>query len=341
MNNNRLPRLKYIEPQTVQDVLGVKKKYGKESLILAGGTDVVPMLKRRNISCRCIISIKKIPELKIISFDKNKGITIGAAVTLRELIDNKTISDVYPILSKAAGSVAYNQIRNMATLVGNICLDNKCTFFNQSKLWWQSRKDCFKRGGDRCYVVKRGNRCHALSAGDSVSALIALDAGLVIRGPSDTRRIAVEDFFTGDGRRPHHLQDDEFVTEVGIPPPVAGWRHGYLKKSLRGSVDFAVASMSLRLRSNGCVVEDMRIVLNGISTKPVRAQKTERRLIAEGLNAETIEASSGLLLKESAPISSIGAAVPLRKKMIAAMLEDIMGEIAGDAKLDKHKSKFP
>jgi 4-hydroxybenzoyl-CoA reductase subunit beta len=341
MNNNRLPRLKYIEPQTVQDVLKLKKKYGKESFILAGGTDVIPMLKRRNISCRYIISIKKIPELKIISFDKNEGITIGAAVTLRELIDNKTISDAYPILSKAAGSVAYNQIRNMATLVGNICLDNKCTFFNQSKLWWQSRKDCFKRGGDRCYVVKKGSECHALSAADTASALIALDAGLVIRRPSGTRRIAVEDFFTGDGRRPHHLQDNEFVTGVEIPPPAPGWRHGYLKKSLRGSVDFAIASMSLRLRSNGHVAEDMRIVLNGISTKPVRAPKTERRLIADGFNSESIKASCGLLLKESAPISSIGAAVPLRKRMIAAMLEDLMGEITGDTQLYKHESKLP
>ena len=337
MNNNRLPRLKYIEPQTVEDVLELKKKYGKESLILAGGTDVIPLLKRRNISCRCLISVKKIPELKNISFDKNEGITIGAAVTLRELIDNKTISDAYPILSKAAGSVAYNQIRNMATLVGNICLDNKCTFFNQSKLWWQSRKDCFKRGGDRCFVVKKSNHCHALSAADTVSALIALDAGLVIRGRSDTRRIAVEDFFTGDGRRPHHLQEDEFVTAVGIPPSESGWRYGYKKTSLRGSVDFAIASMSLRLRSNGCIAEDMRIVLNGISTKPVRALKTERRLIAEGIRAETIEASAGLLLKEVAPISSIGATVPLRKRMIAAMLEDLMGNVTGDAQ--RHPEK--
>jgi 4-hydroxybenzoyl-CoA reductase subunit beta len=328
MNSNRLPVLDYFEPKTVEDLAGLRKKYGRESVVLAGGTDVIPMLKRRNISERCVINIRKIPALKKISFDPNTGLTIGAAVTLREIIDHKAIAEFYPLLSEAAGSVAYNQIRNMATLVGNVCLDNKCTFFNQSGLWWQSRTDCLKRGGDRCYVVKNAGQCHALSAGDSVSALIALEAGLVIRGPGGTRRIAVGDFFTGDGRRPHDLRKDDFVTEIEIPPPATGWHHGYIKKCFRGSVDFAIASISIRVKSNHRALEDLRIVLNGVSTKPVRAAQTESRLIAEGNDAGTIEASCDLLLKECAPISSIGAAVSLRKKMIRAAFQDLLGNLS-------------
>jgi 4-hydroxybenzoyl-CoA reductase subunit beta len=178
MNSNRLPRLKYHSPKTIGEVLEIKNSFADDTVILAGGTDVIPMLKRRNVSCRHVINIKRINRLKQISFDEKEGLRIGAAVTLREVADHPVISEAYTILGKAVESVAYNQIRNMGTLVGNVCVDNKCTYFNQSDFWWQSRPDCFKRGGDCCYVVKGSKQCHALSSGDTVSALIALDASL-------------------------------------------------------------------------------------------------------------------------------------------------------------------
>jgi 4-hydroxybenzoyl-CoA reductase subunit beta len=324
MNSNRLPRLTYYNPNTIEEVLDLKETFAEDAVILAGGTDVVPMLKRRNVSCGHVINIKKIRQLQQIAYDGNEGLRVGAAVTLRDVSDHPVISDTYPLLGKAVQAVAYNQIRNMGTLVGNICVDNKCTYFNQSAFWWQSRPDCFKRGGDRCYVVKGGRQCYALSAGDTVSALIALEASVYIVAPAGERRIPVQDFYTGDGQCPQRLGEGEFVTAVLIPPPTQGWRDGFLKKSQRGSVDFAIATLSIRLRNNGKGLEDVRIALNGVSSKPIRAEGAEQYLIGKSIDDATIGEAARILLKETTPLSSIGASVQVRRRMIEAMFTDLI-----------------
>ena len=329
MNSNRLPRLKYHSPKTTEEFLEIKNTFADDSVILAGGTDLIPMLKRRNVSCGHVINIKSIRQLKQISFDEKEGLRVGAAVTLREVADNPVIFDTYPLLCKAAQSVAYNQIRNMGTLVGNICVDNKCTYFNQSAFWWQSRPDCYKRGEDRCYVVKGGKQCYALSAGDTVSALIALDASLTIVGPEGKQHISLEDFYTGDGQKPHNLGPNELVTAVLIPPPMKGWQEGFLKKSQRGSVDFAIATLSIRLRNNGAGLEDVRIALNGVTSKPIRAKGAEQFLTGKPIDGETIGEATRILLGETTPLSSIGSSVQVRRRTIEAMFTDLIEAIKG------------
>lgn len=324
MNSTRLPKLTYFEPKTIEEVIEIKKEFGKDAVILAGGTDILPLLKRRNIGARTVINLKTISELSHIELKDNGKIKIGATVTLRDIMDSKLIVDSFPLLVEAAASVAYNQIRNMATLIGNLCVDNKCTYFNQSKFWWQSRADCFKRGGNQCYTVKGGKQCFALAVGDTVSALIALDAELSVIGPNGVRRITVAEFYTGNGRRPYQLADDEFVCDIELNASPDGWRDGFLKKSVRGAVDFALAAMAMRLRPNGRKIEDIRIVLNAVSLKPVQAKMTQSYLIGKDINNETIDAAVKLILKESAPLSSIGTTVAVRRKMIAAIFEDLL-----------------
>jgi len=327
MNSMRLPRLDYWEPRTTGELLELLEELGEECTILAGGTDVVPMLKRRNISARCLVNIKKIPQLNEISYDEENGLRIGPAITLREIIDDPVISKSYPLLAKAAHSVGFNQLRNMGTLGGNICLDNKCTYFNQSAFWWKSRRDCFKRGGDTCYVVKAGKGCHALSAADTVPALISLGAELIIQKRGEERRTTVEAFYTGDGRKPHLLDGNEVVTGILIPPSTHGWKEGFLKKSPRGSVDFAVATLSLRLKMNGDGLEDARIALNSVSSKPIRARKTENYLIGKAISHLTLRETVHLLLKESTPLSMVGASALVRGNTIEAMFVDLFDMI--------------
>jgi len=324
MNNMRLPRLDYLEPGEIGELLELLGERGDDCTILAGGTDVVPMLKRRNSTATHLVNIKKILRLKEISYDDENGIRIGPAVTLREIINNPVISGKYPLLAKAAGSVGFNQLRNMATLGGNICLDNKCIYFNQSAFWWKSRRDCFKRGGDICYVVKGGNGCHALSAADTVPALISLGAELIIEQRGRERRTLLEVFYSGDGGNPHWLDRNEVVTGILIPSPDRGWKEGFLKKSYRGSVDFAFATLSLRLRINGGVLNDARIALNSVSTKPIRARKTELYLRGKTLSDPTLRGAVRLLLKESMPLSVIGASALVRSNTIEAIFIDLM-----------------
>ena len=324
MNNMRLPKFAYHEPASLGELVSIKQELKQDCLLLAGGTDLLPMLKRRNRTAPHVLNIKRIPELKSISYGEEKGLQIGSTVTLREVIDHPVVSKKYPILAQAAGAVGFNQLRNMATLGGNVCLDNKCSYFNQSAFWWKSRPDCFKRGGDRCYVVKGGKECFSLSAADTVSALMVLDAELLIQGSTNERRVPIADFYTGNGTRPHDLREDEFVSAILIPPEDRGWKQGFLKKSVRGSVDFAIASLSVRLKMNGPVVEEARIALNGVSTKPVRAAEAENYLKGKRISDETVAHAAESAIKEIKPLSLIGASAFLRRNVIRAMFEDTL-----------------
>jgi len=330
MNNMRLPKFSYHEPTRLEELLSIKQELKQDCFVLAGGTDLLPMLKRRNRTAPHVLNIKRVPELKSISYSKEKGLHIGCAVTLREMIDHPVVSKEYPILAQAAGAVGFNQLRNMATLGGNVCLDNKCSYFNQSAFWWKSRPDCFKRGGDRCYVVKGGKECFALSAADTVSALLVLDAELLIRGPENERRVPVVNFYTGNGRKPHDLREDELVSAILIPPDGRGWKDGFLKKSARGSVDFAIASLSVRLKMKGPFVEDARIALNGVSTKPVRAAEAENYLKGKKVSDETVGHAAETVLKEIKPLSLIGCSAFLRRNVIRAMFADTFDRLSRD-----------
>jgi len=322
MNTMRLPKLTYHEPTSLGELLSIKQGLKEECALLAGGTDLIPMLKRRNRIAPHLLNIKRIPELNRISFSEEKGLHIGCAVTLRDVIDHPVVSEKYPLLAQAAGSVGFNQLRNMATLGGNVCLDNKCSYFNQSAFWWKSRPDCFKRGGNQCYVVKGGKECFSLSAADTVSALMVLDAQLLIQGHKNEKFVPVADFYTGNGKKPHALGEDELVSAILIPSYGRGWKQGFLKKSARGSVDFAIASLSVRLKMKGPIVEDARIALNGVSTKPVRATEAENCLKGKKIGDETVTHAAETALKEIQPLSLIGASAFLRRHVIRAMFED-------------------
>jgi 4-hydroxybenzoyl-CoA reductase subunit beta len=327
MNSMRLPKLTYHEPKTLKELLTIKGELQDSCAVLAGGTDLIPMLKRRNSTKAHLLNVKRIPAFTSLSLDE-KGLHIGPAVTLRDIIEHPGISKEYGLLAQAAEAVGFNQLRNMATLGGNVCLDTKCTYFNQSAFWWKSRPDCYKRGGETCYVVKGGKGCHALAAADTVSALIALDAEVVVQGQTRECRILVEDFFTGDGRTPHRLGADEVVVGLRIPPAGEGWREGFMKKSVRGSVDFSIASLSVRLKMNGKAVADARIAMNGVSSRPVHAKAAETYLAGKGICEETVSTAAEILLKEIQPLSLIGSSPFLRRNVIRAMFEDVIAAIS-------------
>ena len=327
MNDFRLPQLEHHAPEALGELLAMKAELGADSVILAGGTDLVPLLKRRNIRPRKIIALSSVKELREISRTADNGLRIGAGVTLRQIQDDPAVKRSYPALARAASSVAFNQIRNMGTLVGNACLDNKCGFFNQSAFWWKSREDCIKRGGTRCYAVRSGRQCHALSAADTVSALVALGAELEIRCSGSSRQIPIRDFYTGDGARPQDLACDEVVIAVILPQPDPCWVQGYAKKSARGSVDFAIASLCILLKTREGCVEDARIGVNGVSSRPIRAIRTEEFLVGREVDTAAVQEASRILVSEVKPISPIGATPLLRRRILEALFVDLMEEI--------------
>ena len=328
MNTMRLPRLTYLEPKTRAELIAFKEAHGEQCAIMGGGTDLIPRLKRRCIPTRHLVSIKEIAELSEICRQEGGQPFIGAGVILRDVIDHPIVSRSYPLLARAALSVATNQLRNMGTLGGNLCLDNRCPYDGQSELWWARRADCFKRGGNTCYVARGGKRCMSRSAADTIPALMVLEAEVLVVGPRGERRTPIEDFYTGDGRKPCRLGGDEFVGGVLLPPADDGWREGFMKKSPRGSIDFSIASLAIRLKTHGGTAEAVRIALNGVSTRPLRATKAERFLIEKRVNHEAIAACAPLVVEAARPVSLVGASSLFRTRAIEVMFTDLIQDLA-------------
>ena len=191
----RLPRFEYVKPAGLQEVLDILQEHGRKAAILAGGSDLIVNMKYMVVQPERVVSIKALPELDYISSDNKEQVEIGASVTLSAIADNTDIAGSFPAFSEAVGSVASKHIRNVATIGGNICLDNRCWYYNQSKLWRDSREVCFKLGGRVCHAIKGSDRCHAINSSDTVPVLIALGARVKVIKKGGDRVIPLKDFF--------------------------------------------------------------------------------------------------------------------------------------------------
>lgn len=327
MTTMRLPEIEILHPGSLKEALEIKADLGTDCVLMAGGTDVVPLLKRRNLNVSRVISLGRVAELAALEVDDDSWLSIGAGVGLRDLLDTPAFVEDYPGLAKAIVQVAYTQIRNRATLVGNLCLDSKCGHFNQSALWWASREDCLKRGGTVCHVVRSGKSCHALAAADTVPALIALHAEAEIASINGRRRLPVAEMFTGRGTIPLALEPDEVVTAVKLPPAAPGWRETFIKISPRGAVDFAQASLAARLRIAGDRLMNARLVLGAVATAPVRITEAEKILIEDGPTPEAVERAGQAALDQVKPLSLVGAEPGYRRALINALISDAVSEL--------------
>jgi CO/xanthine dehydrogenase FAD-binding subunit len=172
----RLPRFNYVKPVTLEEGLDVLQECGSKARILAGGTDLIINMKHKVVLPEKVISIKSLPDLCSIAPEGNDQLYIGSCVTLSDSVANGMLTEAFPALRQALQSVASKHIRNMATIGGNICLDNRCWYYNQSKLWRDSREPCYKVGGRLCHAIKGSERCHAINSSDTAPVLIALGA---------------------------------------------------------------------------------------------------------------------------------------------------------------------
>jgi len=193
---------------------------------MAGGLDTFDWLKDRAKRTNIVIDLSQVAELRGIK-EANGGLEIGALTTLTEVTRHPVVREQFGLLREAAELVASPQIRNMGTVGGNLCLDTRCTYYNQTPFWRRSLGYCLKREGDTCHVVPGGTRCVAASSSDGVTMLVALSAEALVVGPAGARWVAVEDLFLGEGRRNLRLEPSELVAEVRIPPAAAGATAAY------------------------------------------------------------------------------------------------------------------
>lgn len=323
-----LPRFEYIEPKTVEEACSLLSDRKEQAKVLAGGTDLLVMMKQKVIIPHYIVNIKRISDLDYISEDKD-CIKIGALATLSNIENSLTIQQRFPMLSRAAGSVASQQIRTTATIGGNLCLDSKCWYYNQSHNWRKSREACMKRGGDLCHVVKGGKRCYAVLSGDTIPALLALGAKVKIVSSGGQRVVPVEEFFTGIGETPNILKPEEMVTEIQVPYLPANASGAYAKHSIRRAIDFAVADAAAVFTREDRVCKEVRIVISSVGPAVVRVREAEEILKGKEINDEVLEEAATAAVKGVRLVSGAFNSVYYRRKIIHVLTKRVVKQAMG------------
>jgi 4-hydroxybenzoyl-CoA reductase subunit beta len=324
----RLSRFTYLTPGSLEEAVRLRSENGSEAAFMAGGTDLLVNIKQRVTTPRFIIGIRRLPELQEISTDSSGWLTIGAAVTLNRLEHDPGISAAYPALSHAAGLISVPQVRALGTIGGNVCLDVRCNYYNQSYEWRKGIGFCTKRGSEICRVAPGSDRCWAVASADTVPVLIALRAECAIVGPAGARRIALEELYQDDGLIPTTLNPGEIVSAIHIPPR-NGYGCVYQKFRIRHSFDFPLVGVAAAVKISGRVIVDARIVLTAVASRPERASSAEAALGGATLDESAISRAGQAVFRQAKPMDNTAGSIFHRKRMARVLLERALREIAG------------
>ena len=315
----RLPRFERHQPTTVDEACALLLQ--ADTKVLAGGTELLVHMKQKTVTPKALVDLKGIPHLAHIEQTEDGGLSIGAATTLRAVATSELVRERFGMLAQAAASVGRPRIPNIATIGGNVCLDSRCFYYNQSHLWKQSVAACYKDGGDLCHVVKGSDHCNALFVADTVPALIALGAVATITDAGGESHVALQDFYTGRGERVNLLKPGQILTRVQLPAPSPRSAGICLKYSPREAIDFAVVSVAVSItvepESGAC--RDARIVLGSVATGPLRAPETEALLKGKALDEGLLDTAARLTAKQAHPINHLGISAAHKRAMIETL----------------------
>ncbi len=338
----RAPDFRYHAAKSVRDAARALRdagegKSGGGAMLIAGGTDVVPNLKRRQMAPALLIGIRHLRELSYVR--NGKGLALGSAVRLADVAADAAVRRGYPALALAAGQVATPQIRNLGTLGGNLCLDTRCTYYNQSLEWRRAIDYCMKAPGSRgghacvtptgdaiCWVATASPRCWAVSSTDTAPALIALGARVSLVSADGEREIPLEALYADDGMAYLTKRPDEVLTSVRLAP-AAGWRSTYHKVRRRGSFDFPVLSVAAAVRLGaGDAVEEARLVLGAVASRPVPVPASAA-LVGRALTDDAIAELAATAAAHATPLDNTDLNYAWRKKMVTLTVTRALAEL--------------
>ncbi|MBI3722912.1 FAD binding domain-containing protein [bacterium] len=321
----RLPRFRYVGPKTVEEACRILAAEGPDAQVVAGGTDLFPNMKRRQQTPKVVVGLRRIGALRGRSV--NGAAVLGANLTLTELVQDKLLRRFYPALQKAAFSVSTPHLRNMGTLGGNVCLDTRCNYYDQSFEWRRSIDFCMKKSGKICWVAPGSPRCWAVSSSDSAPALLALGAEVTLASRDGERTIPIDDLFHDDGIRYLTKRQDEILTAVRLPAH-EGWRSTYLKCRRRGAFDFPILSVAAALRFEKGVVLEARVVLGSVGSRPLVADASG--LVGHALTDDLIEEVSEKCAKIARPLDNTDLNLTWRKRVAKEFVAAALREARGD-----------
>jgi 4-hydroxybenzoyl-CoA reductase subunit beta len=319
---------KLLRPRTVAEAVELLGKHS-DIQIVAGGTDLIPSMKQRLFAPVYVLDIRRIAELRGIRHVPGQGTEIGALTTLTEIEHSDLIRRDYRVLHEAAKTVASPILRNMGTLGGNICLDTRCLWYNQSLTWRTSCGFCIKKDGDLCHVAPGGSKCWAVFSGDTPPALLCLEAELEIAGPGGVRRIALRDFYTNVGDARMNLAKNEMVTHIFLPARTAGYRGVYRKLRLRGSIDYPLAGVAVALKRSNGHFEDARVAITAVNPAPLLVRGVEKELTGKPVTEENAAVVGELAARTAKPLTTSALTPEYRREIIRVFAKRAVLEAAG------------
>ena len=324
----RLPPFTYLAPTTLAGAARLMAEHGRDAMLVAGGTDLYPNMKRRQFEPKVLVGLRGLRELRGIRGSAQAGLTIGAGTTLSAVAAHRDIARDFPALATAAGLVSSPQLRNMGTIGGNVCVDTRCNYYNQSYEWRRAIGFCMKKDGDICLVAPGSSRCWAVSSSDTAPVLWALGAKLRLVGAEGERTIPMAALYQDDGIEYLAKRPDEIVADIQLPP-AAGWRSAYLKLRRRGSFDFPVLGVAVAARMEGDVVREARIVLGAVASQPRPVEKAAAALVGQRVTRELIARVADLAAGPAKPLDNTDFSHPYRKKVTRVFVARAVAAVAG------------
>jgi 4-hydroxybenzoyl-CoA reductase subunit beta len=323
----RLPPFRFVAPGSAREAARVLSDHGSGAMPVAGGTDLYPNLKRRQFEAKVLVSLRGLPDAT--GIHANGGLTLGAMATLTAVSEDPAVSARWPAIARSAGLVSSPPLRNAGTIGGNLCVDTRCNYYNQSEFWRASIGYCMKKDGDICLVAPGSSKCWALSSSDTAPVMISLDAEVTLVSADGERRIPVRALYGPDGIAYLAKRPDEILTSIHVPDR-SGWLMTYRKLRRRGSIDFPILGVAAAVKlGTGGVVEDARLVLGAVHTHPVEATEACDFLRGKVLDRETIEMAAGIAYKPAKPLDNADLVYAWRKRMARIEVSRALRELAG------------
>jgi 4-hydroxybenzoyl-CoA reductase subunit beta len=311
----RLPKFTYLVPHEIRDAVKMMGDAGPSAQFVAGGTDLYPNMKRRQQTPQTVISLSRLRELSMITGDGQKGLSIGAGVTLTDICEHPVINRDYPSVAQAARLISTPILRNMGTIGGNLLLDTRCNYYDQNYEWRRGINFCLKKDGDICWVAPGSSKCWAVQSSDLVPLMVAIGARVRLVSTLGERMVDAAGLYNNDGIDYLHKRADELLAEIRLPP-TNGWRATYKKLRRRGAFDFPVLGVAARLNmeTDGTVTQ-AKLILGGIAPAPIEVTEAEAALVGHPLDDERMQAAAEACYMKARPLDNTDFVMNWRKQM--------------------------
>jgi len=322
-----LPPFELLRPTSLDAALATLERHGTEAQVIAGGTDLIPSMKQRLFAPRVLVDLKRLRDLDGVRTAPDGTLVMGALTKISALVNSALVASQFPVLHQAARQVASPLLRNLGTLGGNLCLDTRCLYYNQSGFWREALGYCLKKDGTICHVAPGGRVCWAVFSGDTAPALLALDARVELASPRGRREIPLADFYLNDGAARLAKAHDELLIAVRVPPSSAGWSGIYKKYRVRQSIDYPLAGVAAVMRKSAdgtCL--DARVALTAVNPAP-KLVEAARLLRGRRYDPALVEEVAHEAIRTGKPLRTSASTPEYRRHILRVFVRRALKEL--------------